>query len=232
MIYIHDRNNRGATHMGWLDSKHTFSFGHFMDPKRMGFRSLRVINDDRVIPGAGFDTHGHKDMEIITYVLDGALAHKDSLGTGSVIQRGEIQKMSAGSGIRHSEFNASNDNPVHFLQIWIVPQERGIAPAYEQVAIKPETVSGNFAVIGDRDGAKGGITIHQDVTMLLAALSDGQETTHHFKKERAGFLHVARGQITLNGEVLKEGDGAEIIDMDHITVKGMTDCEVLLFDMA
>lgn len=231
MILLHDRNHRGVTQMGWLDSKHTFSFGHFMDPRRMGFRSLRVLNDDRVIPGAGFDTHGHKDMEIITYVLEGALAHKDSLGTGSIIRSGEIQKMSAGRGIQHSEFNASNDNRVHFLQIWIVPDQRGIAPAYEQVTLDPQKVSGQFGLIGDRDGSNGGITIHQDVKMLMASLADGQETSYSFAPGRAGFLHVAKGQITLNGEVLKEGDGAQIEDVKDLIVQAQAKSEVLLFDV-
>jgi len=230
MIRIHDRNIRGKTKTGWLDSKHTFSFGHFMDPKRMGFRSLRVINDDMVIPGAGFDTHPHSDMEIITYILKGELAHKDSLGTGSTIRPGEVQRMSAGTGIEHSEFNPSNDNGVHLLQIWIRPEKRGLEPSYEQKAIKAET--GKFALIGDRYGTDGAITIHQDVRMLVAHLADTQETVYAFEKGRGGFLHVAKGWITLNGEELKEGDGAEISDVDEIRVAAKADSEVLLFDLA
>jgi len=230
MIRIHDRDIRGKTKTGWLDSKHTFSFGHFMDPTRMGFRSLRVINDDIVIPGAGFNTHGHKDMEIITYILDGELEHKDSLGTGSKIRPGEVQRMSAGSGIEHSEFNPSNDNSFHLLQIWIIPEKRGLEPSYEQN--KFEVESGAFKLIGDRHGTDGAVTIHQDVRMLVAHLEDEQETSYTFEKGRGGFLHVAKGWVTLNGEPLKEGDGAEMIDVSTITLKAKADSEILLFDLA
>ncbi len=230
MIRIHDRDIRGHTKMGWLDSRHTFSFGSFMDPSRMGFRSLRVINDDRVISGAGFDTHGHKDMEIKTYVLDGALAHKDSIGTGSTIRAGEVQRMTAGTGIEHSEFNPSNDNPVHFLQIWIYPEKRGIEPSYEQKSFAKK--AGDFVMIGDRHGTDGAITIHQDVKMLVAHPKEGQKTTYRFEKGRGGFLHVAKGWATLNGETLKEGDGAEISDVDTIEIESKTDeTEILLFDL-
>jgi hypothetical protein len=230
MIRIHDRDIRGTTKMGWLDSKHTFSFGHFMDPKRMGFRSLRVINEDWVIPGAGFDTHPHSDMEIITYILKGELAHKDSLGTGSTIRPGEIQRMSAGTGIEHSEFNPSNDNGVHLLQIWLRPEKRGLAPSYEQKTIRPQ--EGVFTVIGDRNGGDDAVTIHQDATLLVAHLKDGQATSYTFETGRGGFIQVARGRITLNGETLKEGDGAEISDVDVIDVAATADSEVLLFDLA
>ena len=230
MIRIHDRDLRGTTKTGWLDSRHTFSFGHFRDPTRMGFRALRVINDDLVIPGAGFDTHGHQNMEIITYILKGELAHKDSLGTGSTIRPGEVQRMTAGSGIEHSEFNPSNDNGVHLLQIWIIPEKRGMEPSYEQKSVVPE--SGKFTLIGDRYGTDGAVTIHQDVRMLVADLKDGDETSYRFEKGRGGFLHVAKGWITLNGEPLKEGDGAEMTDVDTITLKANADSEVLLFDLA
>lgn len=230
MIRIHDRDLRGTTKTGWLDSRHTFSFGHFRDPTRMGFRALRVINDDLVIPGAGFDTHGHQNMEIITYILKGELAHKDSLGTGSTIRPGEVQRMTAGSGIEHSEFNPSNDNGVHLLQIWIIPEKRELEPSYEQKTIASE--SGKFALIGDRHGTDGAVTIHQDVRMLVADMKDGDETSYRFEKGRGGFLHVAKGWITLNGEPLKEGDGAEMTDVDTITLKANADSEVLLFDLA
>lgn len=230
MIRIHDRDIRGTTKTGWLDSKHTFSFGNFRDPNRMGFRSLRVINEDWVIPGAGFDTHPHSDMEIITYILKGELAHKDSLGTGSTIRPGEIQKMSAGTGILHSEFNPSNDNGVHLLQIWLRPDERGLAPSYEQKTIIPK--EGAFTVIGQKGGSDGAVTIHQDATLLVAHLKDGQEASYAFAKGRHGFLQLARGRITLNGETLKEGDGAEITETDSITVSATADSEVLLFDLA
>ena len=217
--------------MGWLDSKHTFSFGHFMDPKRMGFRSLRVINDDIVIGGAGFNTHPHNDMEIITLVLKGALEHKDSLGTGSVIRPGEIQRMSAGTGIEHSEFNPSKEEGVHLLQIWIYPEKKGLTPSYEQKTYDVSKGNGDFVIIGDRYGTDGTVTIHQDVKMLLAQMTDGKETTYRFESGRGGFLHVTKGMISLNGETLKEGDGAEISDVDVISVKAQTDSEVLLFDM-
>ncbi len=230
MIKIHDRDLRGKTKTGWLDSAHTFSFGHFHDPARMGFRSLRVINDDRVIPGAGFGTHPHNNMEIISYVLDGSLEHKDSMGTGSVIKPGEVQRMSAGTGVTHSEFNGSKDDPVHFLQIWIEPKTKGLEPSYEQ---KPLNVNkGEFVLIGDRHGSDGAITIHQDVKMYLVHLEEGQSASYSFEPQRGGFLHLVRGQVTLNGESLKEGDGAEITDVETVTIAAQEPSEVLLFDLA
>jgi hypothetical protein len=232
MIKIHDRDLRGKAKTGWLDSQHTFSFGGFHDPNRMGFRSLRVLNDDRVIAGAGFPPHGHENMEIISYVLEGALEHKDSTGTGEIIRPGDIQRMSAGSGIEHSEFNHSKEDNVHFLQIWIFPEEKNIEPGYEQKSIDQEKLKGGFKLVGDRHGTDGAITIHQDVKMLVALLEEGDETTHNFEKGRGGFLQVARGQIALNGEVLKEGDGVEISDVDQINVVAQAPSELLLFDMA
>lgn len=231
MIRIHDRDVRGTTRTGWLNGKHTFSFGHFMDPNRMGFKYLRVINDDIVIPGAGFDTHPHRNMEIITVVLKGELEHKDSLGTGSIIRPGEIQKMSAGTGIHHSEFNPSKDEPVHLLQIWIIPAERGLAPSYEQINYESKGKTGEFVLVGDRHGTDGAVTIHQDVKMYLARMEEGQKTEYHFEKGRSGFLHLATGQIVFNGEVLKEGDGAEITDTDTITIEAGAQSRILLFDM-
>ncbi len=230
MIHIHDRDLRGHTQMGWLDSRHTFSFGSFSDPARMGFRSLRVINDDRVIPGAGFGTHGHRDMEIITYVISGSLAHRDSLGTGSLIKPGEIQKMSAGSGIEHSEFNGSNHEPVHFLQIWIVPDKRGIAPAYEQKIIPADR--DRWTVIGDSVGSDHTIKIQQDVKIMSAYLEENQEITYGFNPNRYGFLQVIKGQITLNGEILKQGDGAQISDEVQINIVANALSDLLLFDLA
>ncbi|HPF78552.1 MAG TPA: pirin family protein [Alphaproteobacteria bacterium] len=232
MIKIHDRDLRGKGKAGWLDSRHTFSFGQFYDPSRMGFRSLRVINDDYIIGGAGFPTHGHKNMEIITYVLEGALEHKDSTGTGAVIRPGDIQRMSAGSGIEHSEFNHSKDDQVHLLQIWILPEKQDIEPGYEQKSFAPENFKNRFYLVGDKYGTDGAITIHQDIRMLVAVLEEGKYTTYTFEKGRGGFLQVARGQITLNGEILKEGDGAEISDTDLIDVSAQADSEVILFDMA
>lgn len=231
MIRIHDRDIRGKTKIGWLDSKHTFSFGNFYDPSRMGFKSLRVINDDTIISGAGFDTHPHKDMEILTYILKGELAHKDSLGTGSTIRPGEIQRMTAGTGILHSEFNPSNDNGTHFLQIWIMPDRRGLEPSYEQKTITPK--NGEFVLIGDPHGTDGAVTIHQDVRLSVAHLKDADKTSYAFEKGRGGFLHVAKGWITLNGEALKEGDGAEMVDVDTINIESKADdTEILLFDLA
>lgn len=232
MIKIHDRDLRGKAKTGWLNSQHTYSFGHFYDPSRMGFRSLRVINDDHIIGGAGFPTHSHEDMEIITYVLDGALEHKDSTGTGAIIRPGDIQRMSAGHGIQHSEFNHSKDNHVHLLQIWILPSEKGITPSYEQKHFADEKFHGGFTLVGDQRGSDGAITIHQDVKMLVSKLSEGDEASYSLDKGRGGFLQIARGQITLNGEVLKEGDGAEIEDVDRINVQANSPSELILFDMA
>lgn len=229
VIKIHERDLRGKTDMGWLDSKHTFSFGHFMDPNRLGFRSLRVINDDIVAPGAGFGEHPHDNMEIISYVLEGALKHKDSMGTGSIIRPGEIQKMSAGTGVTHSEYNHSQDEPVHFYQIWIVPSEQGIPPAYEQIKVEP--TEGEFKLVGAPGGGESMITINQDAKMFLAHLEEGQETHYNFAPGRGGFLQVTRGHITLNGEVMKEGDGAEIHDVEKITISASTKAEALLFNL-
>lgn len=233
MIRIHDRDLRGKTKTGWLDSQHTFSFGNFRDPNRMGFRSLRVINDDIVIPGAGFDTHAHSDMEIITYILDGALEHKDSLGTGSVIRPGEIQRMSAGTGIKHSEFNPSKENGVHLLQIWLRPESRGMAPGYERKTIDRNAAKGGFHLIGDPSGSDGAVTIHQDAKLYVALLDEEQKASYCFDGDRGGFIHVARGHVLLNGELLKEGDGAEISGEDAITIVAQNEgVEVLLFDLA
>ncbi|NCO02931.1 MAG: pirin family protein [Alphaproteobacteria bacterium] len=231
MIKIHDRDLRGKTQIGWLDSAHAFSFGHFQDPARMGFKSLRVFNDDRVIGGAGFSPHSHANMEIISYVLDGALAHKDSTGTQGVIKPGDIQRMSAGSGIEHSEYNASNDNPVHFLQIWILPEEKNITPSYEQKNVTDKIKRNQFVLVGDRHGTDGAVTIHQDVKMFVAHIDAGAEIKHSFEKGRGGYMHLARGQITLNGETLKEGDSAEITEKDFVTIKGAANSEIILFDM-
>lgn len=232
MIKIHDRDLRGKAKTGWLDSKHTFSFGSFYDPERMGFRSLRVVNEDRVIAGAGFPPHGHENMEIISYVLDGALEHKDSTGTGAIIRPGDIQRMSAGSGIEHSEFNHSKDDNVHFLQIWIQPEEKNIEPSYEQKNFNSDKLSGGFTLVGDRYGTDGAITIHQDVKMLVAHLDEAQDTSYSFEKGRGGFLQVARGRVELNSELLKEGDGAEITEVDQINIKALAPSELILFDMA
>ncbi len=230
-IRIHDRDLRGKTTMGWLDSKHTFSFGHFMDPTRMGFRALRVINDDVVAPGSGFGMHPHKDMEIITVILNGALAHKDSMGNGSVIRPGEIQKMSAGTGIAHSEYNHSTDAPVHLYQIWVIPDQRGITPSYEQIKVDPASFKDGFVLVGDRNASDHTISIHQDAQMYLAMPDEGTEFTYTIGEGRYAFLQVASGQITLDGEVLKEGDGAEISNIDTVHIKTLADSQLILFDM-
>lgn len=232
MITVRQRDERGAVDMGWLSSRHSFSFGHYYDPAHMGFRTLRVINDDRVIPGAGFPAHGHADMEIVSYVLDGALEHKDSIGTGSVIRPGEVQRMSAGTGIRHSEYNASNSEPVHFLQIWILPERQGLAPGYEQKAFPQAEKRGRLRLVGSRDGREGSVTIHQDVD-LHAALLDGDETAAlDLRAGRHAWVQVARGQVRLNGTLLKEGDGAAVSDERTLTLDGSVGAEVLVFDLA
>ncbi|PWC42800.1 pirin family protein [Azospirillum sp. TSO22-1] len=232
MITVRNRDERGAVNMGWLDSRHSFSFGHYFDPAHMGFRALRVINDDRVIPGAGFPTHGHADMEIVSYVLDGALEHKDSLGTGSVIRPGEVQRMSAGTGIRHSEYNASRENPARFLQIWILPERKGLAPGYEQTAFAEADKRGTLRLVGSRDGRQGSVTIHQDVD-LYAGLIDGSESaTFELRPGRHAWVQVARGHVRLNGVTLKEGDGAAVSDETALTLDQGVGAEVLLFDLA
>lgn len=231
MLKIHDRDLRGKGKAGWLDSSHTYSFGSFYDPTRMGFKSLRVVNDDYVIGGAGFPTHGHKDMEIITYVIEGALEHKDSTETGAVIRPGDIQKMSAGSGIEHSEFNHSKTNKVHLLQIWILPSEKNIAPKYEQKTFNPEEYVNVFKLVGDDKGTGGGITIHQDVKMYVAKIEEEKAVTHKFDKGRAGFLQVVSGHVELDSHTLKEGDGVEITDISEITVNASASAEILLFDL-
>ncbi len=230
-IKIHERDLRGKTNLGWLDSKHTYSFSGFQDPERMGFRYLRVVNDDIVAPGGGFQEHGHENMEIISYVLEGSLAHKDSLGNGSAIMPGEVQRMSAGTGIRHSEFNNSDEEKVHFYQIWILPEAQNTEPGYEQKKFEDAELKDGFKLVGDRHGTDGAVTIHQDVRMLIAKLGDGQSASYEFEQGRGGFLQVARGHVTLNGETLKEGDGAEITDVAQIDLSAQTDAELILFDM-
>jgi quercetin 2,3-dioxygenase len=232
LIVIHDRMARGHTRNGWLDSRHTFSFGQYNDPKYMGFRALRVINEDRVIPGAGFATHGHRDMEIITYVLSGELAHEDSLGTGSVIRPGELQRMSAGTGIRHSEFNHSKTDPVHLLQIWILPERDGLQPGYEQKALDPTARRGRLQRVGGRGGGDGAITIHQDVDLYLANLAAGESVTHALAPGRHVWLQVLGGAVIVDGDELKEGDGVAVSDEPAIAIAAATEAEIMLFDMA
>jgi redox-sensitive bicupin YhaK (pirin superfamily) len=224
--------DRGRTDWGWLDSRHTFSFGEYHDPGHMGFRALRVINDDRVSPGAGFGTHGHRDMEILSYVLEGALAHKDSMGTGSVIRPGEIQMMRAGTGVTHSEYNSSKTEPVHFLQIWIVPDERGLPPAYGQRPVDREAARRSFALLASGDGRDQSVHIHQDVDLWLALLDEGQPRALPLQAGRQAWVHVARGSAEVNGVNMAEGDGAAVTGAQAVTLAGRGPAEVLVFDLA
>jgi quercetin 2,3-dioxygenase len=233
MIVIRSAPDRGMADFGWLHSQHTFSFGQYQDPNYMGFGKLRVINEDQVAPGKGFAAHGHQDMEIISYVLDGALEHKDSLGTGSVIVPGDVQRMSAGTGIRHSEFNASQSEPVHFLQIWILPGQNGIAPGYEQKHFTDAEKQGKLRLVGSQDGRDGSITIHQDVNFYAAVLQSGESVSYDFATGRVAWLQVARGSAKLNDYDLTAGDGVAIDRESSIAIKSLAaDTEVLLFDMA
>jgi redox-sensitive bicupin YhaK (pirin superfamily) len=232
MIGVRRADDRGVARFDWLLSKHSFSFGQYYDPRFMGFGPLRVINEDRVKPGKGFDTHGHRDMEIISYVLDGALEHKDSLGTGSVIRPGEVQRMTAGTGVRHSERNPSETDPVHFLQIWVLPEEEGLEPSYEQKAFPEDAKRGRLRLLGSRDGREGSVTIHRDVD-LYAGLFDGDERASlPLRLGRVAWVQVARGGLSVNGERLSAGDGAALKEVDAITLADGQDAEVLVFDMA
>jgi len=232
MITIRHANERGGGNHGWLNTKHTFSFADYWDPKWMGFRALRVINEDRVAPNSGFPTHPHRDMEIITYVLAGKLEHKDSLGTGSVIVPGDGQRMSAGSGIRHSEFNPSPNEAVHFLQIWIHPEKVALPPSYEQKSFSEEEKRAKLRVIASRDAKDGSVKINQDASLYVTLLKPGEEVTHEFAQGRFGWLQIARGAVELNGKKLTQGDGAAISEEKKLTIKGAEDAEVLLFDLA
>ena len=232
MIKIRKAEDRGHANHGWLNTYHTFSFANYYDPKQMGFRALRVINEDRVSPGNGFGTHGHRDMEIITYVLEGALEHKDSIGTGSVIQPGEVQRMSAGTGIRHSEFNHSETEPVHFLQIWLLPEKEGLSPSYEQRNFSPAKTPGKLHFVAARDGQEISVTVHQDVDLYAAVLKGGGRIFHTLKPQRHAWVQVARGAITLNGLPLDTSDGAAISNETAVDIEATTDAEILLFDLA
>jgi quercetin 2,3-dioxygenase len=231
-ISIRPAAERGLADFGWLKSRHSFSFGQYHDPRHMGFGPLRVINDDRVAPGAGFGMHPHRDMEIITVVLEGALEHQDSLGTGSVIRPGDVQKMSAGTGIRHSEFNPSATEPVHFLQIWIEPAETGVAPAYAQAHFSSAERQGRFRLVAAPDGRDGALPLHQDATLYLARLAAGETARHEPAAGRHLWLQVATGRVRLNGIDLVTGDGAAVEGEALIEVSGVEDGEVLLFDLA
>jgi quercetin 2,3-dioxygenase len=232
MLTIRPAQDRGIANFGWLDSRHTFSFGEYHDPNHMGFADLRVINEDKVSPGKGFGTHGHRDMEIVTYVLEGALEHKDSIGTGSVIRPGDVQRMSAGTGIQHSEYNASKTEPVHFLQIWILPEQKGIEPGYEQKNFAVAEKQGKLKLAGSRNGRDGSITIHQDIDLYAATLSEGDSVSYTFTPNRVGWVQVARGEVQLNEQTLSAGDGVAIAQESLIKLQGIAqNAEILLFDM-
>lgn len=233
MITIRPSHERGAANYGWLDTRHSFSFSNYYDPRHMGFGPLRVINEDKVAPTQGFGTHGHRDMEIVTYVLSGALEHKDSIGNGSIIRPGDVQRMSAGTGIRHSEFNASDRDSVHLLQIWLLPAENGIDPGYEQIYIEPDQKRGQLRLIGSPDGRDGSVTIHQDVSLYASLLAHGDRVEHTLAAGRVAWVQVAQGAITLNGHTLTAGDGAAIEAETQLAFSSTAeDTELLLFDMA
>jgi redox-sensitive bicupin YhaK (pirin superfamily) len=232
MITIRPSAERGITDFGWLDSKHSFSFGEYYDLDHMGFHSLRVINDDKVAPGGGFPTHPHRDMEIITWVLSGALEHKDSLGTGSVIRPGDLQRMTAGTGILHSEFNASKSEPVHLLQIWIMPEKRSLKPGYAQKSFPAAERKGQLKLVASRDGREGSVDFHQDGSVYAANLAAGQRVTHGLAPGRAVWLQVATGAVKLNGRLLSTGDGAAITDERELEIVGVDPGETLLLDLA
>jgi redox-sensitive bicupin YhaK (pirin superfamily) len=230
MIHLRPAHERGHANHGWLDSFHTFSFANYYDPRYMGVSHLRVINDDTVAPSAGFDTHAHTNMEIISYVLSGALEHKDSMGHGSIIRPGEVQRMSAGKGIRHSEFNASHNEVVNFLQIWIVPNVSGIQPGYEQKNFAAE-LPGRLCLVASPDGREGSLTIHQDAWVYAGKPENDQTLQHSLATARTAYVHVARGQLELNGTLIQAGDGASISDEPVINLTGKGQAEVLLFDL-
>ena len=232
MMTVRRSNERGHANHGWLDSHHTFSFADYYDPEHMGFRSLRVINEDRVAPGQGFGRHGHRDMEIISYVLEGGLEHKDSMGTGAVIKPGDVQRMSAGSGVMHSEFNASKNDAVHFLQIWIQPDQRGIAPSYEQKTFAAEDKAGILRRVASADGADGSVKIHADATLYAGIFAAGQTAEHTLAPGRHAWIHVARGTARVNGTELAAGDALALSDERTVRVEGVDASEVLVFDLA
>ena len=232
MINIRPAQARGNANFGWLDSRHTFSFGSYYDPQHMGFSSLRVINEDKVKPSKGFGTHSHRDMEIISYVLEGELKHQDSIGNGSVIRPGDVQRMSAGTGIAHSEFNGSDVNPVHFLQIWIIPEKEGIKPSYEQKHFSLADKQGKLRLVASADGRDNSVTIHQDANLYVAALNPGDRLEHNIDANRSLWLQVARGGIEVNEHLLQAGDGAGITQESQLAIAATEDnTEILLFDL-
>ncbi|HVO80327.1 MAG TPA: pirin family protein [Terriglobales bacterium] len=232
MITIRPSNQRGGGDYGWLNTRHSFSFDQYYDPKFMGFRSLRVINEDFVQPGHGFPMHPHRDMEIITCLLEGALEHNDSMGNGSIIRPGDGQRMSAGRGVRHSEANPSKTEAAHLLQIWIQPNQRSLEPSYEQKEFPSEEKRGKLRLIAGPDGEDGSVTIHQDARLYVSLLSPGQQVQHDLAPGRYAWLQVAKGAVELNGKPLSQGDGAAVSEESRLTIKGTKDAEILLFDLA
>lgn len=231
MLNVRKSNERGGANFGWLDSKHTFSFGHYHDPKHMGFGPLRVINEDKVQPGRGFDSHGHRDMEIISYVLDGALEHKDSMGNGSVLRYGDVQIMSAGSGVVHSEYNHSKTEGVHFLQIWVMPNVGGAEPRYEEKHFDATDKTGKLRLIASPDGREGSVSVRQDAALYATILDGDDQVEHALSAGRQAYVHVVRGQVTVNGLPLDGGDALKISDEAAVTLAQAVDAEVLLFDL-
>ncbi|NLJ51110.1 MAG: pirin family protein [Alcaligenaceae bacterium] len=231
MLEIRKSEDRGIGEHGWLSSRHSFSFANYYDPQHMGFGPLRVINEDRVAAGHGFGAHGHSDMEIISYVLDGALEHKDSIGNGSVIRYGDVQRMSAGTGVRHSEFNHSKSEPVHFLQIWIMPNAHGLEPSYEEKHFDATSKKGQWRLIASPDGAESSVLVHQDTWIYASILDSDDNISYDLEAGRYAYLHVARGQLTVNGIELKAGDALKVINEQQISVADAKDAEVLLFDL-
>lgn len=234
MVEIRKSNDRGLADLGWLNSRHTFSFGHYYDPGHTGFGPLLVINEDRVAPGKGFGTHGHRDMEIISYVLDGELAHQDSMGNGSVLRYGDVQRMSAGTGVMHSEFNHSKSSEVHFLQIWIQPSTKGIAPGYEEKHFDAASKRGNLRLIASPDGAKGAdgaVSIHQDARIYASIMNADDHLSHTLSPGRSAYLHLIRGQLIVSGFSLDGGDALKIRDQQSIEIRDARDAEFLLFDL-
>jgi redox-sensitive bicupin YhaK (pirin superfamily) len=232
MITKRPAAGRGETRTDWLDSRHTFSFNRYYDPRFEGFGDLLVINEDTVAPAGGFGTHGHRDMEIITYVVAGALEHRDSIGTASVIRPGEVQRMSAGTGVRHSEFNHSKDEPVHFLQIWITPEREGIEPGYEQREFAEEERRGRLRLVASRGGRDGSVTIHQDAEVYAASLGEGEEVAHELRAGRRSWVQLIKGGLELNGVELRAGDGAAVSDETRLALRAVEPSELLLFDLS
>lgn len=232
MIRIRKAEDRGHFDFGWLNTYHTFSFDQYYDPEHMSFRTLRVINEDRVKPGVGFPTHSHRDMEIVTYILEGALRHQDSMGNGSVIRPGDVQRMTAGTGVSHSEFNPSTEEPVHLLQIWIMPKQRNLPPGYEQKAFSEEERRGKLCLIASDGGGKGSVAINQDASIYASIFAAGETLEHRLGANRHAWVQVARGAVSVNGEGLEQGDGAALSEETVVRINGQEPAEILLFDLA